>query len=209
MAITAGWFWGRWSLKVILTGKDAKHHYSLEKCRSKPQWHITSQLLEWPLSKRLEITSVGKDVQKRGSLCTVDGNINCGTATMGFPHSSVGKESACNAGDLGSIPGSGRSPGEGNGNSLQYSHLENPKNRGAWQATDHGITRVGYNLATKPQAPRKTVWSLLKKLKIELLNDLTIFSWVFTQRKWKCWLEKIYQPYVHCRNLSVHWWING
>ena len=48
--------------------------------------------------------------------------------------------------------------------------------RGAWQATDHGITRVGYNLATKPQAPRKTVWSLLKKLKIELLNDLTIFS---------------------------------
>ena len=62
------------------------------------------------------------------------------------------------------------------GNSLQYSHLENPMNRGAWQATDHGITRVGYNLATKPQAPRKTVWSLLKKLKIELLNDLTIFS---------------------------------
>ena len=43
-----------------------------------------------------------------------------------FPHSSVGKESACNAGDQGSIPGSGRSPGEGNGNPLQYSCLENP-----------------------------------------------------------------------------------
>ena len=68
----------------------------------------------------------------------------------GFPHSSVGKESACNAGDLGSIPGSGRSPGEGNGNPLQYSCLENPLDRGACQATDHGIPRVGHDLATKP-----------------------------------------------------------
>ena len=50
----------------------------------------------------------------------------------GFPCSSVGKESACNAGDLCSIPGSGRSPGEGNGSSLQYSCLENPMDRGAW-----------------------------------------------------------------------------
>ena len=49
----------------------------------------------------------------------------------GFPHGSVGKESACNAGDQGSIPGSGRSPGEGNGNPLQYSCLENPMDRGA------------------------------------------------------------------------------
>ena len=49
-----------------------------------------------------------------------------------FPHSSVSKESACSAGNLGSIPGSGRSPGEENGNSLQYSCLENPMDRGAW-----------------------------------------------------------------------------
>ena len=54
---------------------------------------------------------------------------------QGFPHSSVGKESDCNAGDLGSIPGSGRFPGEGNGNPLQYSCLENPTDSGAWQAT--------------------------------------------------------------------------
>ena len=53
-------------------------------------------------------------------------------ATSGFPRSLVGKESACNAGDLGSIPRSGRSPGEGNGNPLQYSCLENPMGRGAW-----------------------------------------------------------------------------
>jgi len=59
----------------------------------------------------------------------------CKVAAMvfpeGFPHSSVHKESACNAGDSGSIPGSGRSPGEGNGNSLHYSCLENPMDREA------------------------------------------------------------------------------
>ena len=60
----------------------------------------------------------------------------------GFPHSSVGKESACNVGDLDSIPGSGRSPGEGNGNPLQYSCLENPMYREAWQAMVYGVTRV-------------------------------------------------------------------
>ena len=51
-----------------------------------------------------------------------------------FPGGSDGKESACNAGDLGSIPGSGRSPRKGNGNPLQYSCLENPMDRGAWWA---------------------------------------------------------------------------
>jgi len=67
--------------------------------------------------------------------------------------SSVGKESACNAGDLGSIPRSGRSPGGGNGNPLQYSCLENPMNRGAWQATVYRVTRVGHDLVTKPPPP--------------------------------------------------------
>ena len=60
---------------------------------------------------------------------------------MGFPGSSDGKESACNAGDPGSIPGSGRSSGEGNGNPLQYSCLENPMDRGAWQVTPHGVAK--------------------------------------------------------------------
>ena len=55
------------------------------------------------------------------------------------PGGSGGKASACNAGDLGSIPGSGRSPGEGNGTPLQYSCLENPMDRGAWWATVHGV----------------------------------------------------------------------
>ena len=58
-----------------------------------------------------------------------------------FPGGSEGKESACNAGDPGSFPGLGRSPGEGNGNQLQYSCLENSMDRGAWQAIIHGGTK--------------------------------------------------------------------
>ena len=68
---------------------------------------------------------------------------------MGFPRSSVGKESACSTGDPGSIPGSGRSPAAGNVNSSQYPCLENPMDRGAWQATVHGVTRVKRDLLTK------------------------------------------------------------
>ena len=72
-------------------------------------------------------------------------NTNCVdsmiTTTLGFPGGSEVKASACNAGDLGSVPGSGRSPGEGNGNPLQYSCLENPMDGGAWWATVHGVAK--------------------------------------------------------------------
>ena len=61
--------------------------------------------------------------------------------TVDFPYSSDGKESACNAREPRSIPGLGRSPGEGNGNPLQYSCLENSMDRGVWWATVHGITK--------------------------------------------------------------------
>ena len=60
---------------------------------------------------------------------------------MGLPSGSDGKESACNAGDTVLIPGLGRSPGEGNGNPLQYSCLENSMDRGAWQAVVHGVSK--------------------------------------------------------------------
>ena len=69
---------------------------------------------------------------------------------VGFLRDSVGKESACNARDKGLIAGLGRSPGEGNGNPLQYSRLENPKDRGTWQAVVHEVSRVRHNLVTKP-----------------------------------------------------------
>ena len=63
------------------------------------------------------------------------------TFLQGFPRGSEDKASARNAGDQGSIPGSGRSPGEGNGNPLQYSCLENPMDGGAWWATVHGVAK--------------------------------------------------------------------
>ena len=81
---------------------------------------------------------------------------------MGFSHSSVGKESACNAGDPGSISGLGRSLGEGNCNPLQYFCLENPMDRGAWQTTVHGVTKVRHEvdslLSEPPGRPRILEW---------------------------------------------------
>ena len=66
-----------------------------------------------------------------------------------FPGGSASKESACKAGDLGSVPGLGRSPGEGIGYyPLQYSCLGNPMDRGAWWATVHEVIRVGHNTHT-------------------------------------------------------------
>ena len=61
---------------------------------------------------------------------------------IGFLGGSDSKESACNAGDLGLIPGSGRSPGEGNGNALQCSCLENSMDRGTWRATVYGVAEL-------------------------------------------------------------------
>ena len=85
-----------------------------------------------------------------GSICGIrywDGNHRKKSNTFsnwlngagGLPGGSDGKESTCNAGDPGSILGSGRSPGEGNGTPFQYSYLGNSVDREAWQATAHGI----------------------------------------------------------------------
>ena len=70
---------------------------------------------------------------------------------MGFPGDSVVRHPRPNTGDASLIPGLRRSPGEVNGNPLQYSCLGNPMEREAWWATVHGITKVGHNLATKQQ----------------------------------------------------------
>ena len=66
---------------------------------------------------------------------------------VGFPGGSDSKESICNSKDWGSMPGLGWSPGEGNGNLLQYSCLENPMDRGAWQATVRGVAKSGAKLS--------------------------------------------------------------
>ena len=79
------------------------------------------------------------------------------------------QESFCNVGDMGSIPGSGRSHGEGNGDPLPYPCLWNPMDRIAWQATIHEVARVRHNLATKPPTSDNTVTlSLLLRIPYEI-----------------------------------------
>ena len=75
-------------------------------------------------------------------------------ADMGFPGGSVIKKLPASAGDVDFIPGLGGSPGEGNGNPLQYPCLGNPMDRGVWWATFHGVTRVAHDLVTKLPPPR-------------------------------------------------------
>ena len=76
--------------------------------------------------------------------------------TCGLPWGSVVMNLTASAGDVGSIPGMGRSPGEGHGNPFQYSCLRNPKDRGARWATVHGVAkRVGHDLATKQHMDKK------------------------------------------------------
>ena len=87
---------------------------------------------------------------------------------QGFSNGSDGQESPCSAGDLGSIPRSGRSPGEGNGKPLQYSCLGNPMDRAAWRATVHRVTKSWTRLSVRPlilwnpvQLLRKPRWASL------------------------------------------------
>ena len=84
----------------------------------------------------------------------------------GFPNR---KESACNAGDLGSIPGLGRTPGGGNGNPLQYAVLENSMDRGAWRAAVHVVSKSQTRLSTMtamrvPTQHTHTLWNLPPRL---------------------------------------------
>ena len=81
------------------------------------------------------------------------------------------KAPACNAGDLGSIPGLGRSPGEGNGNPLQYSCLENPMDGGAWWATVHGVTKRWTRLSDF------TLKAYIKKAECRGIDAFELWCW--------------------------------
>ena len=103
-----------------------------------------------------------------------------------FPGGSEVKASACNAGDLGLIPGLGRSPGEGNGNPLQYSCLENPMDGGAWWATVHGVaksqTRLSdftYSLCNNKQGDNAQPWRTPFSIGTRLLFHVrfSVASW--------------------------------
>ena len=95
--------------------------------------------------------------------------------SQGFPGGAEGKESTYNAGDLGSIPGSGRSPGEGDGYSLQCSCLENPMNRGALWATVHGVSKIRTQLSDqththKNQEVGLTIYQIYQRFDLEFAN---------------------------------------
>ena len=90
---------------------------------------------------------------------------------MGFPGGSGGKESACYAEDLGSVPGLGRSLGGGHGNPLQYSRLENPTDRGAWRAAVHGVAQSWAAVTRRQQ--QHAQWTVISS--IALGKWLSIF----------------------------------
>ena len=96
----------------------------------------------------------------------------------GFPGGSDKKESACNEGDLGSTPGSGRFPGEGTGNPLQYSCLENPMNRGAWWAIVHGVAKSWTRLSDQHTHNSKWSRGLNVKQTIKILEENIGKTWV-------------------------------
>ena len=90
----------------------------------------------------LSLVSISQDhVIENGQSLKVEVESSRQWWAQGLMDSSTGKESSCNAGDLGSIPGLGRPPGEGNGNPLQYSCLQNSTDRGAWWAIVHGVAK--------------------------------------------------------------------
>ena len=118
--------------------------------------------------------------------------INSYSNISGLPWWLSHKESPCNAGVGGSIPGSETSPGEGNGKPLQYSCLGKPVDRGAGQATAHGVTRVGHDSATKLTTTthrlKRTyiyqVYNELPCMKTELLHENTNLEVSSRYQKW-------------------------
>ena len=102
---------------------------------------------------------------------------------LGFPGGSEGKVSACNAGDTGLIPGLGRSPGEGNGNPLQYSCLKNPMDREAWWATVHGVAKSGTRLSDFTITVYKNLFEGLRK-------GMILFDLYYKEGWWRVVLKK-------------------
>ena len=157
--------------EFTLSGYEIPFHFpgSLSKCTLFPRiiWlpSLKHQLVLWLWVRYLNCLILSFLFYKMGikvvpthkhhksmSICLLNIRILFEVSLLGFfgregdfPSGLVSEESTSNSGDPGSMPGSGRSPGEGNGNPLQYSSLENPMNRGAWQATGHQITRVTHD----------------------------------------------------------------
>ena len=134
--------WGIWDLvssQGMETGPPALGAPSLNHWTTREfPWAILILAPElWLRQSNQKAETVRLDSKQKRPKYVLSNNI--ANQLLGFPGISDGKESACNAGDLGLIPAWGRSPGEGNGNPLQYSCLENPMDRGAWQATVYSV----------------------------------------------------------------------
>ena len=133
------------SLGIVVSWREWKPASGWSQCcgwqggKTKNVGLLNSQTLKWILTFSLLL------FEKIHFLCFYQCSL---WFSRGFPGGSDGKESACNAGDLGSIPGSGRSPGEGNGYPLQYSCLENSMYRGAHWDIVHGVAKSQTQLTT-------------------------------------------------------------
>ena len=180
----------RWSLKIF----KCIISDSLKTCENNPEFPNTL----YPDSPNVDVCFILSRVCV-GSLLSQD-----------FPGGASGKESACNTGDAGSIPGSGRSPEGGHGNPLQYSCLENPMDRGAWWTIVHGVTKS---------------WTLLKWLSMmhtlfsEMFNvaDLIHFYFIvyfikirtFSYSTTVWWLKirklNVDATLIICRSFSRSW----
>jgi len=131
---------------------------------------------------------------------------------VGFPGGSDGKASACNVGDLGSIPGLGRSPGEGNGNLLQYSCLENFMDGGAWWATVHGVAKSQTWLSdftfTFLKWGDQSLDNFLNKAEVDVFLEFLAFSVI--QRMLVIWslvpLPFLNPPWASGSSRFMHCW---
>ena len=135
-----------------------------------------SRILAW----RIPWTEALCEPQSMGSQTVRhDWLTNISVSFFSFRCGSDGKESACNVGDPGSIPVSGRPPGEGNGYWLQDSCLENTMDRGAWQAIVHGVTKSQTGLSDQHFHFHTTVYTLVLN---SLKEQRTIYCWYFMMK---------------------------
>ena len=180
---------GLWAIGRKITGEKGRFHHIISTVYTvNLTGRLTFIVISW-LKQSLPDFSMGtslilslhivlfgrksraQSTSKDWGFCSPPRGWNLYVNYLDFPGSSGSKESACSAGDLGLIPGLGRSPGEGNGNSLQYSCLESPMDRGAWRATVHGVTRVGHDLVSKPPPLHKR-WFLFLSNFLKLVIEL-------------------------------------